>query len=243
MATFQKYTYTNNGTEIDFFQGLYDAISALGTGITLEDSEGNVVTFADIYSDLTVQTTFYINFGGGSRMSFVRPSVPTQTTSHWVCNSRNLILTNSSVAYNTQAARSVMLILINTDTFIYVSIGNYNASALTGTSATTVTIKNNGVIYTANFSGYTVVNQQFKGSDNSIVYLAKLFPFVSSAGSIDYSLKTPLCSGGAGGTKVFDTRDICSCTTVAVEASMALPNGKNYYAIDTNWMIEVEPST
>ena len=243
MATFRKYTYTNDGTEIDFFQGLYDAISSLDSNITLEDAEGNIVTFADIYSDLTVAPTFYINFGGGARMVFVRPSVPTQSTSHWTCNSRNLILTNASLAYDVRGTRSAMLILMKSDTFNYVSIGSYNNTTLQYMSATAITIKQNNVIYTASYVGYSAVSQQFKGSDNSIVYLARLFPFVSNAGSIDYSLKTPLCSGSSSGTKVFDTNAICSCSTVALESSIALPNGKNYYAIDTNWMIEVEPIT
>lgn len=240
MGEFRQMSYANQGTEIEFMQGFVDFICGLWEGTTCEDAEGNEVTMAELYADTTATPQFYLNFGGGIRLEVHRYAAVSTATNIWVVNARYVQFMSQSTGYNIQATRAFNLIYIVSSDFLWCILGGFNSSGFNTYSCTLINFQRNNVIYNSVISGSSPSNAQFYGNDNSSVYLQQIFNFTSGAGQIDYSLKTPMC---VSGVKVFDIEYICSCSNVTAGTSFALPNGKNYYAIGTNWMVEVDPPT
>lgn len=59
MAEFKQFTYTNTGTEIDFFNGFMDTLLGLDSSFTLEDVDGNPTTIDAQYADLSAVPRFF----------------------------------------------------------------------------------------------------------------------------------------------------------------------------------------
>lgn len=241
MAEFNQITYTSQGTEIEFMQGLASYICNLWSGSTIEDSSGNIITVADAYDDTSVKAEFYLNFGGGAKLSFIRNFVTSQAAQSFLINNRNLTFCSGNAAYDSTGTRAYNLTYLKSNSFLWLVITAYNASAITSTSATVIAITNSGSTYVCSLNGYDFTNQPFYSS-SATIYAAKLLSFQSGAGKIDYISKTPFCGSNATGVKAFDCNDIYSCTTTSVSTSLALPDGRNFYAIGTNWMVEVDPT-
>lgn len=65
-----------------------------------------------------------------------------------------------------------------------------------------------------------------------------VLPFQAGPGEIYYSELTPIAPAtGAGNT--YNLGDLVSCSTVTIGSSIALANGKNYWAVSPNLMLEV----
>jgi hypothetical protein len=89
-------------------------------------------------------------------------------------------------------------------------------------------------------SGYAdkLTGIDFYKTDGTHGYVfSKMINFAAPAGNIAYSSIAPLSNGGS---LALYAAGILSCSTVAPFSSIALPNGKNYIAIDSNAMIEID---
>ena len=80
----------------------------------------------------------------------------------------------------------------------------------------------------------TFIKVSTGGSGYSI---PKLITFSAGAGNIAYSSKAPIINSGA--IAVYP-KNLLSCSTVSRESTIALPNGKNYFTIGTNNMVELD---
>lgn len=77
----------------------------------------------------------------------------------------------------------------------------------------------------------------FRASDSSSGYsMPKVVNFAAPAGHIAYS---PICPITLNGTYVTSIDEVYSCSTVTRGSTIALPNGENYRAIETNSMIKI----
>lgn len=245
MATITQYTYTSTGTEEDFMTGFVDLVCGLDSGITCEDANGNSLTMAQFYSDTSNQT-FYLNFNG-NKLTVQRNFVISQTAQNFRFSTSTgtdaVTYSSGNQAYNAQVTRSWFISIIESDNLCMLSIGAWNVSSLLYVSTTCMWIKKSGVTYTAVLRNYNFTGSNFIGTDSSTVYIAKLLGFTSASGELDYIPKTPFCSGSVTGTKVFDSLDIYSVSNTTIGTNLALPNGKNLYAIGSNWAVEKDPTT
>ena len=244
MATIRQFTYTSTGTEEDFMTGFVDLVCGLDSGITCEDANGNSLTMAQFYSDTSNQT-FYLNFNG-NKLTIQRNFVISQSAQSFRFTSPagadSVTYSNGNQSYDAQATRSWFISIIESDNLCMLSIGAYTVSSILYVSTTCMWVKKSGATYTALLRNYNFTGSQFIGTNSSTVYIAKLLGFTSASGELDYIPKTPFCSGSVMGTKVFDSLDIYSVSNTTIGTNLALPNGKNLYAIGSNWAVEVEPS-
>lgn len=94
---------------------------------------------------------------------------------------------------------------------------------------------NNGSPVT--FAGITSM-YFYKTLDATAGYtVPKMINFTAPTGSICYSSILPVQNSNG---LAFYCADIFSCSTVSIGANIALPNGKNYFAIDANAMVVID---
>lgn len=249
MAEFRQFIYTNTGTEIDFMEGLVDLICGLDSSITVVDVNGNPTTVAEQYEERSSTNTpqFIFEFGTGFNFGIKRNNTtnnPVDKIQVGVGSGTNITYYGSfwgnSLAIDTDAARKQFVAYLKSDTMAGIWIGQYNGSFTANVRASilkliTPTANYVGGIYNSN----AVMTSNFI-SNNSTNTLYTLLSYSSAAGNIDYINHSIFMSGGV---KSFTFPDIYSCSTVSMGTSIALPNGKNYFAIGTNSMVEVDPST
>lgn len=87
---------------------------------------------------------------------------------------------------------------------------------------------NSNDIYSISFSNLTDTTSGYK--------IPKILNFNAPAGSIGYSSVTPLT---ANGQTMLLPEDLWSCSTVSMYQTIALPNGKLYFTLGTNTMVEI----
>lgn len=241
MAIITQYTYTSTGTEEDFMTGLVNLICSLDSGITCEDANGDLLTMAQFYSDTSNQI-FYLNFNG-NKLTVQRNFIISQAAQSFKFSSaagtNASTFSNGNLAYNNTGTRAFYVSIIKTDNICMFSLGSYNISSIASVDTTIFFVKKSGITYTALLRYKDFTGSNFIGTNSSTIYIAKLLPFISASGELDYISKTPFCSGSVMGVKVFDCPDIYSVTTTTVGTSLALPNGKNLYTIGSNWAVEV----
>lgn len=246
MAEFKQFTYTNNGTEIDFMQGLVDLICGLDDSITVEDENGNPTTVEEQYADTTAQSRHFPIFVfkfGGSKMTLRRnrwvgeqqsrfmyyPNYP--ATSPYVI----LDLAYNQYAYNAQATRQLFVSYYKSDNVIALWLGSYNVTQISNAGVSATLIKTEDGNYGAVVSGTNPWASSFIGDDVTVTY-SPTFAYSAGAGNIDFIEKAVFVSGGA---KAFETEEIKSCSTMPQFASIALPDGRNFFTIATNAMVEI----
>lgn len=94
--------------------------------------------------------------------------------------------------------------------------------------------------YSASSSAYVslLYGSFYRCSDAASGYtFPKMINFTAPAGHISYSTIAPMTCNGV---LTLYAKDILSCSTVPRGSSIALPNGINYYAIETNHMIKLD---
>lgn len=127
---------------------------------------------------------------------------------------------------------------IISDESIFIWFGNY------GQSTNVSTYQNAGAFigdYAGYSTGYNILSGAFYDVVNAgvVAYsIAPILQYSAGAGNIDYIEKAVFISNGARG---FEIAGLCSCSTVTFWTTISLPNGKNYLAIHTNAMIEIDP--
>lgn len=242
MAIFRQFLYTNNGTEIEFMQGLVNLILGMGVDIKVEDASGNEITVADAYSDLTSATTatFYLNFGAGTRIKFMRGNHNAAAIDHfWISDAaesfRLKIYFGGDMYVGTTAARSFYVTYIKGENFFALWLGDYNISSVSSSKLNFSRITNAGAKYFEFATGINPLSNNYSGNNIS-GKITSFLNYAASAGYIDYVDSAPFISGG---TKQFETSEVKQCSTIPQFSSIALPNGKNYFAISTNAMIEL----
>lgn len=243
MGIYRKFTYNNNGTEIDFMQGLIDLICGLGDGITCEDTNGNPTTAAEQYADLTSasKAEFVLNFGGNAKLTIQRSNTNNQYNQYFTMKTSNVTVNNIACSWDTylvmqETARAFNITYYKSDNLIMLWIGWYNRPNITDTSISFIVLKANNDVFCAANVSYNAFTQTFYGSDMTVTY-SPLFQYAAEAGKIDYVDHAPFISGG---TKQFDTGEIFSCSIVSQFASITLPNRGNFYAIGTNALVPID---
>ena len=245
MAIFKQFIYTNTGTEIDFAQGLIDLICGLNDSITCEDVDGNPTTAAEQYADLTreLKPTFVFNFGGGLKVKLVRDEEGTASSTH--ASRRFSVVTNNDWRFHLQflnalaladyaTTRSLFIAYLKSDDFVALWIGAYNVTALTSSSTISAIYENDDCY--VGVGNFNVLNSTFIGSNSSVTF-SPAFSYSASAGKIDFAEQSTFVSGTA---KQFSTEAIKSCSTMPQFSSIALPDGRNFFTISANAMVEVE---
>jgi hypothetical protein len=247
MAEFRQFVYTNTGTEIDFMEGLVDLICGLDSSITVVDVNGNPTTVAEQYEERSSTNTpqFIFEFGTGFNLGIKRNN----STNNVVDKIQVGVGSGTNISYNgsfwgdtlaidTDGNRSQFVAYLKSDTMVGIWIGPYTGSFTYNIRASilkliTPTANYVGGIYNSN----AVMTSNFIGNNSNNNFYT-LLSYNAEAGNIDYINHSIFMSGGV---KSFTFPDIYSCSTVSIGTSIALPNGKNYFAIGTNALVEVEP--
>ena len=241
MGVYNKFTYTNTGSEIDFMQGLIDII--VGLGATCEDTEGNPTTAALQYADLTSesQATFVFNFGGNAKLTIQRRGTNNNSVNFLRVSTPQYSTDDLAFAFAPQYAteqtnRTLNLAYYKSNDFIAIWFIWYNRTAITQATCNFACLEANNDVFYSSAGGYNAITGSFLGTTISGTLFASL-KYSAGAGNIDYIENTLFISSGV---KQFGTSAIVSCSTVPQFSSIALPNGKNYFTLTTNLMVEVD---
>lgn len=243
MAVFKQFTYTNNGTEVDFMQGLIDLICGLDESITVEDENGDPTTAAAQYADLTSasKAAFYLNFGNNRKLSLARAYTNDRVCAQLYINifgagDRIWNYSNQNGAVMAEKNRSVFIAYIKSESLIVLWIGDYNITAITNAGDSIMKVKTGNDSFTAGLYNINIMGAQFVGSNSSATF-SPVFQYSAGAGNVDFIEKAVFVSGGA---KAFETEDIKSCSNMPQFASIALPDGRNFFTIATNAMVQID---
>ena len=245
MAEITQYLYTNSGTELDFIQGIIDIICDMDDNITLEDINGDPTTVAAQYADLTSasQADLYLRFNDNFRLELKRGANNGIATYNYSFKSflinRDVRFANAGKTPATEWTRRYYITYIKGANVRILYFGDYNSSALSGVYCSLIYLKDSDEVYVGHTNSNTVLNASLFGDVSTLTYSA-LLPYSAGASNIDYVGVTSFMSGG---TKALTTDEIYSCSTINQFSSIALPNGKNYFAIGTNALVEIDPST
>lgn len=245
MAEITQYVYTNSGTELDFIQGIIDIICDMDDNITLEDINGDPTTVAAQYADLTSssQADFYLRFNDNFRLELKRGANNATNTYNFSFKStqstRDIRFAYAGRVPTYEVARQYYITYVDGENVKILYFGDYNASGLSGTNCSLIYLKDSSEVYVGHMNSNVALNANLYGDTNTLTYSA-LLPYATEAGSIDYVGSTSFMSGGA---KALTISEIYSCSTINQFSSIGLPNGKNYFAIGTNAMVEVDPTT
>ena len=242
MAEFRQFTYSSSGTEIEFAKGLTDLICSFDSSFTVSDTNGNVKTIEQIYSEEL--GAFQVNFGNGQVLRFTRRNGATAGGQSWntmfgnIGNS-NTLYSSANLTIDTAANRQFFIAYFKSDNLLMLWLGSYNISAITSTVGCITMITHNNEKYVGGINNYTPLSFDLIGSNST----GRIYPIAMNysvgAGSIDYIDRSQFVSGGA---KLFEVSDVYSCSNMNSFSSIALPNGKNFFTIGTNAMVEVDPS-
>lgn len=249
MGEVTQYTLSVTGTEIEFIQAFIDMFCSLGSNITCEDENGDPTTAAIQFADLTSASTanFIFNMGNNIKLNFWRNADNSQTGSRYrfaidgSSDSFYIDCLYSSQPVLTVATRAFFITTVKSDNFFAIWVCGYSATSIPSSNSVPciMRILNNGENYvminpkTSN----TAFRNTFTSNNNVSVSYKQLFKYTTGAGNIDYIDHTVFASGS---TKVFDFPEIYSCSNLTFGTSISLPDGRNFWAIDTNAMVEVD---
>lgn len=251
MAEFKQFTFSDNGTEITFMENFIATILNLDDSFSLENESGESITVASEFEDRTSSktATFYINLGNGTRLKFLRNKSNNQRgASYGVSFSGSSYSVSASMGFDTTTwgldidsviTRPVFIGYLKSDTILILWLSGYSTQTISSSACVLSKITDGSNIYTGFINSANPMSASFIYNNTSFTYVASL-PYAQSAGNIDFINSTSFISGGV---KQFSCTDILSCSTVPQWSSIALPNSKNYLAIGTNALVEVEPTT
>lgn len=243
MGEFQHITYSNAGTEIDFMDGFVNLICGLGDNITCEDTEGNPTTAALQYADLTSasKATFVFNFGGAAKLTIQRRGTNNESNLYFrvatdTSSTDDLASMFSPQYVTTVTTRAFNISYYKSDNLIILWLGWYNRPDITNTTFSFVYLNTNSDIFYSSVATHNAITNTYYNGTISGNLGTALLNYSAGAGNIDYLSKVPMLSAG---TKLFDVTEIVGCSTVPQYSNISLPNGKNYYSVSTNLMVEV----
>ena len=251
MAEFKQFYYSDTGTEITFIQGFIDFILSFDSSFSLEDEEGNPITVASQYEDRTssARATFYINLGNGSKLRIQRRHTNNSNTGEFefACSNdgyasvpRVSFDTSSwGLAIDTQYLRKFFIMYIKSDSMFILWIGGWIQTQITQGGIALSKITSGENTYTGFIDTIQALSATFYGNNTTSTY-SPIFTYSAGAGNIDFVEKAIFTSASV---KSFEVEEIKSCSTVPQWSNIALPDGRNFYAIATNAMVEVDPET
>ena len=247
MAEVKQYTLSVTGTEIEFIQAFIDMFCSLGSNITCEDTNGDPTTAALQYADLTSASTatFIFNMGNNIKLRFWRNADNSQTVARYrfsingSSDSFYIDSMYSAQAILTVTTRAFFITTVKSDNFFAIWVAGYSQTSIPSNIPCIMRILNNNENYVMinPKTGNTALRNTFTSNNSVSVNYKQLFRYTTSAGNIDYLDHTVFASGS---TKVFDFPEIYSCSNLTFGTSISLPNGRNFWAIDTNAMVEVD---
>ena len=240
-------------TQIWLFQQIYDFIMGLEEGITCDSTVDAEFNNEDPSHVATLNFTIRDNF-----ILRVKRSAgnDTKTTVVTVWS----LIVNNQVKFeiNLNTWRSggypgdtcgydnyYRLKAVLTDNFVGIWVqGNWGKDITTPfptdwravrvTDGTTTFVGASNATGTNNIIGCDYFDLEGNGPFNIKVVL----PFQAGPGEIYYSELTPLAPA-TGASNTYNLGDLVSCSTVIAGSSIALANGKNYWAVAPNLMLEV----
>ena len=242
MATFRQFTYTNNGTEIEFLQGFIDLICGLDTDITCEDASGNETTAVEQFANMTSsgRADIFFNFGNALKIEFKRTATNNSNANGYqIYNNGSSVTTirqtNQTQSPTTNMARSYFVTYIKTDSVLILWLGHWNTALITAAIYSLMRIKTDESNYLSNGANTNPIGNTFMGNNSSVLF-STVLPYSCEAGKIDFVEKSIFVSGG---TKVFELAEIKSCSSVSQFSNIALADGRNFYAIGSNAIVEI----
>ena len=243
MAIVQQYLYTNEGTELDFIQAIIDLICSLDSNITVEDVDGNPTTVAAQYADLTSasQADFYLRFNDNFRLELKRAANNSATTYsyNFKCPSynRDMRFTFAGKTPTVEWTRQYYITTVIGTNVKLIYIGDYTVTGPAATACSILYVNDSGNVYVGHTNSSVALNATLFGDSSTITY-APMLSYTAEAGHIDYIDSAQFVSGTI---KAVSTDEIYSCSTLSPFTSIALPNGKNYFVIGNNAMMEIDP--
>jgi len=245
MGEFRHYLFSKTSTETDFFQDLFDIICDLGDDITIENASGEEKTVAEIYDE--TQSGYWVNLflnfhDGGPRLEMFRTKLSDAAKVvyfQWegVTRDNNVTFASGANYYGSVSERSFQFAYYKGENSFFFWLGNYNSSqGITNMAMSLGRIKVDDDYAIAWGWNYNVIGLTYNlGGSTSCSFVSSL-PYSAGAGNIDYA---DFSIFGSSGTKLFSCNDIKACSTVPAFSNISLPDGKNYFAIGTNAMVEV----
>lgn len=238
MAEFRQFAYTNTGTEADFIQGLIDLIHSLDEDVTVEDIDGNPTTVEEQLA-IGTQADFYFNFGNGQRMCLRRNFANRAGCRNYVLNGTDILYSYGNLGVADKATRSFFVTYIHSDNILFLWLGAYSVTSIGSSSGSALVIKNEDDRFANAQNNINPLNFNLVGSNATILY-SPVFAYFAGAGNIDFAEKAVFTSGGS---KALETEEIKSCSTVPQFTSIALPDGRNFFTVAPNAMVEIDPTT
>lgn len=238
MAEFKQFTYTNTGTEADFMQGLIDLIHNLDEGVTVEDIDGNPTTVEEQLA-VGLQADFYFNFGNGQRMRLRRNFSNGSGCRNYALNGTTILYSANNSGVADKVTRSYFVTYVRSDNILFLWLGAYNVTSISSSAGSASVIKNAEDKFANAQNNTSPLSYNLVGNNTTITY-SPVFAYSAGAGNIDFVEKAVFVSGGS---KAFETEEIKSCSTMPQFASIALPDGRNFFTVATNAMVQIEPTT
>lgn len=248
MAEFRSFLYSNTGTEITFMQGLIDLICGLDSNITCVDVNGDPTTAAaQIDGDYNRRAIFIFKLGNSAIISLVRWRRNPEAVNaygyqpNYPSDSGEVAFTfsNNGGTYDATITRSVHITYYATDDCIFLWFGRYNATSINDAIFSAAILETSNDCFGVAVLGKNPLGATLLGNDSSAIY-SPFFKYSETAGHIDFIEKSVFASGG---TKVFETQSIKSCSIVPQFSNIALSNNRTFLAIATNAMVETTPES
>lgn len=237
MATILDNTlkYNSSQTEKDFISDIVSYIISIDSRITCD-------TTVDIqFSDPTNTPTFNFDIFGKYKFRLARRSVLSTSDSFYnlsiVINGVELNKMQSQIINSNRAERFITVIGEN---YFFLFYGNGAPNSITMNWSTGLVVTDNdsfaGGVSTTNILSAIFYDTQ----TNTTAYLPKLINFKAPVGELIFSELQPIATGIGTGILIDYIKDIYSCSNVVQFSSLGLDTGKNYFAVDTNIMVEID---
>lgn len=136
----------------------------------------------------------------------------------------------------TSVTRSFFIAYLKSENLAILWLGTYAVTAIPSASMSFLILKTANDRFANTQKNINVLNYALIGSDSSATF-SPILNYSAGAGNVDFIEKTLFVSGGA---KAFETEDIKSCSTMPRFASIALPDGRNFFTIAANAMVEID---
>lgn len=226
--------YNSSQTEKDFLAEIVSYITSLDSRITCD-------TTADIqFSDPTNTPTFNFDIFGKYKFRLTRRYVLSTSDQYYylsiVINGVEVNKMQSQIINNNRAERFINVIGEN---YFFLFYGNGAPNSITMNWSTGL-VSTNTDSFAGGVSSTNILSAIFYDTQTNLTsYLPTLINFEAPIGELIYSELQPIATGTGTGILIDYIKDLYSCSTVPQFSSLGLDTGKNYYAVDSNIMVEI----
>lgn len=189
------------------------------------------VTFTSGVISLNIEDVATISLPTGDS-NYIQPTVTYNGTSTTFPSSASI---RWQEGLNISMAVSDNLVFVKFDTLVEWSSNR---------GATFLYVKNTS----EHFFGYVTNNDNpdfhaiplTDGNGGSSYYIKPILSYIADSGCLDYINKGFVFLAT---TKFAEMPELVSCTTIVADSSISLPDGRNFYALGTNTLIEIDPES